>query len=114
MRGQFDAVPAEVRARLEAEAAEHDELSSAFTEEGSFVYDLRYGAFSFRYAMRTTADDRQAAHDEAVATGLAKAAASLEAQGITAKRLRVTATNMAEVWERPSGNRSGPRRRGTA
>ncbi|CAG7647750.1 DUF6204 family protein [Actinacidiphila bryophytorum] len=50
VRGVFDGLTPEQRARLLAEAAEHDVLHAAFTAEGHMSYDLAArAAFTFRF-----------------------------------------------------------------
>lgn len=95
VRGQFDQLDPDVRAELLAEADQHDNLLAHFSPDGTFTYEPRLQAFSFRYEVRARGDD---AAEQAVATGLDQAAAYLDARGITAKRLRATATDMADLW----------------
>ena len=110
VRGHFDALDPAVRARLVAEAADHDHLTAAFTKDGTFVYDRALVAFSFRYQLRTEADDRESADAAAAEQATARATAALADGGITYRRLRVTASNLADLWDR-SRRPAGPARR---
>jgi hypothetical protein len=102
VRGFFTELDPDVRARLLDEADEHDALRAAFTEDGTFTYGRALDAFSFRYQLRVRLDDedddRALADATAERAGLDRATAALEAAGITAKRLRVSVTDMADVW----------------
>ena len=108
VRGMFADVDADTSAALRAAAAEHDIFVSAYTAAGSFTYDDRLQAFSFRYEMRVRSEDDRSepedgapsgADEEAVlARSLELAAAYLEERGIGFKRLRANATDMADLW----------------
>jgi len=56
VRGQFSDLDDDLRARLLAEAADHDLFRSAFTAEGTFTYDERLIAFNLRYEIRVPED----------------------------------------------------------
>jgi hypothetical protein len=109
VRGHFGPLAPEVRARLAAEAAAHDNLDAAFTEAGTFTYDRNLVAFSFRYQLRVQAEGRDEADAAAADEGRSRAEASLAAGGITTKGLRATAANLGDVWDR-SRNPSRARR----
>ena len=102
VRGFFTDLDAEVRERLLAEAEDHDALRAEFTEAGTLTYGRALDAFSFRYQLRVRLDDedddRALADATAEQAGLDRANATLDAAGITAKRLRVSVANMADVW----------------
>lgn len=101
VRGFFADLDDDARERLLAEADEHDALQAAFTESGTFTYGRALDAFSFRYQLRIDlddGDDRVVADVAAEQAGLARATATLAGAGLTAKRLRSTASNMADVW----------------
>ena len=101
VRGFFADLASEVRARLLVEADAHEALDAAFTEAGTFTYDRSLAAFSFRYQLRVDLDerdDRSVADAAARQAGLDRANATLLAARITAKRTRVSASNMADVW----------------
>jgi hypothetical protein len=97
VRGRFDGLDDDTRAALVADAEAHDALTAAFTKDGTFVYDMKYGAFSYRYEVRTTDDEDD--HD-AVDRALARATADLARRGIPHRDLRAKATDMASMWER--------------
>jgi hypothetical protein len=105
VRGSFADLTDEARARIEAEYEQHDYLHARFTPEGTFVYDVGMGAFSFRYELR-----EYDAHDDApgggsdnpkeavMARALAMATAFLDDAGFGFRRLRASATDMADMW----------------
>lgn len=101
VRGEFSDLAPEVRDELASEAEAHDIFLSSYTKAGTFTYEPRLHAFSFRYEVRVLADDDQsAAESEAIATDNACALATeyLDRRGITSKRLRANAVNMADMW----------------
>src|SRR3954452_9552956 len=102
VRGQFADLTDDQRASLAAEAHEHSFHSVAYTESGTFIYEPNLVSFNFRYEVRIADDDDanppiDPALDPAD-VGLAKAQASLAEWGIGHKRLRATATDMAQTW----------------
>jgi len=96
VRGHFADLTAEQRAALLAEADEHSFHQVAYTEWGTFIYEPNLVAFNFRYEVRTDSDDDDAPDPGDV--GLAKATASLAEWGIGHKYLKVSATDMSQVW----------------
>ena len=108
VRGMFAELDADTSAGLRATAAEHDIFVAAYTAAGSFTYDDRLQAFSFRYEMRVRSEDDRSAADDGAAGGedeetvlarsLELAAAYLVERGIGFKRLRSNATDMADLW----------------
>jgi hypothetical protein len=98
VRGHFGALDAETGAALTAAADDHDAIDAAFTADGTFVYDRRLVAFSLRYELRVNADDRAAADVAATEQGLERAEAFLAAHRIGHRGLRVTASNMGDLW----------------
>ena len=104
VRGFFTDLDAAVRDRLLADVDDHDALRAAFTEGGTLTYDRSLAAFSFRFQLRvqTDDDDRDLADALANELGLERAQGWLTDLGASAKRIRVTSSNMADVW------RSGP------
>jgi hypothetical protein len=101
VRGFFDGLDDSARERLTAELDEHDVLRSAFTAAGSLTYGRDLSAFSFRFEVRTTDDDGDAT-ESAMRTGMERAEASLHQLGLGHKRLRATATDMADMWRSAS------------
>lgn len=105
VRGFFTDLSRDTRARLLADVEDHDALHAAFTEAGTLTYDRTLAAFSFRIQLRVQTDDdggddRDLADARAEELGLERAAARLAELGAPAKRLRVTTSNMADVWRR--------------
>lgn len=98
VRGFFDALDDDQRARLVDAQPDHDILRSGFTHGGTLVYEPNVAAFSFRFEVRTTDDDGLDQHDVAMRIGIGRAEAALEEMGVGYKRLRATAADMADVW----------------
>ncbi|MCU1369005.1 MAG: hypothetical protein JWO77_199 [Ilumatobacteraceae bacterium] len=104
VRGHFADLTPEQRDALLAEADEHGFNTIAYTEWGTFIYEPNLVAFNFRYEIRTDSDaDTGSADAEGDAPGpgdigLARATASLAEWGIGHKHLKVSATDMSEVW----------------
>ena len=99
VRGFFDGLDDGQRARLREKQPDHDILRSGFTAAGSLTYERDVAAFSFRYEVRTTDDDGRDHHDAALRIGMERAAAALQRMGVGHKRLRATASDMADVWK---------------
>src|SRR4051812_11144498 len=57
VRGFFKDLTPEARAALLDGADEHEPLKAAFTEGGTFTYEPRLTAFSFRFQLREQAED---------------------------------------------------------
>ncbi len=108
VRGAFDALTAEQRAALLADAAQHDVTSAAFTSEGTITYDIAARPFfTFRYA--GTARDEQ---DIPAVTARAEAAAAawLGARGYAYKDLSSQTTDLSQVPLGKRGRREAERR----
>ncbi|MCX5400934.1 DUF6204 family protein [Streptomyces sp. NBC_00102] len=107
VRGTWDGLTDEARARLLAEAADHGLASMQFTEEGSLTYDTVLKHFSFRYVVVSDAED-----GEEMASALAEERAenTLKARGYGYGPLRSTATDMDTM----KINRKGQRGSGAA
>ena len=98
VRGHFADLDEEQRADLLAHVDEHSPFKSAFTTDGTFTYEPNLVAFNFRYEIRQSDEDGDptAAAEE---LGMAKALATLQATGFGHKHLRVTAADMADIWQ---------------
>lgn len=95
VRGVFDGLDAAQRAELQARAAEHDVLRSAFTREGHLAYDIAArDAFTFRFE-----ESGETEEDIVAATTRAEAAAEawLTEHGYAFKSLRSQATDMSQT-----------------
>jgi hypothetical protein len=97
VRGKFDRLDDAIRGTLLADAADHDVTRAAFRADGTFTYDARLVAFSFRYELRESGDDPERA---VVDRARVMAESSLVALGVGFRDLRVEAINMADVWRR--------------
>lgn len=101
VRGEFSDLEPEVTAELAAEAPAHDIFLAAYTRAGTFTYEPNLHAFSFRFESRISSDD---VDSEAECAELARAraeglaSAHLAERGITYKRLRSSAVDMADMW----------------
>ncbi len=101
--GFFPALDDDVRARLVADAADHDDLRAAFTPTGTLSYDRRLTRFRFRYELRVEAETGEAARAEMNELALAMATRDLAELGITdvsPASLRVSGTDMRTMWDR--------------
>jgi hypothetical protein len=95
VRGRFDGLDDETRARLRGEAAEHDVLVARFTDSGTLTYDQRLDAFQHRVVVRV----EEEAGEEDVAITAAELAAMeyLDGAGLGYGPLRSSATCMDDV-----------------
>ncbi|MCU1374848.1 MAG: hypothetical protein JWO68_2134 [Actinomycetia bacterium] len=93
VRGRFGPLDDETRDRLLAELDRHDVLAARFTPEGSMTYERMLFNFTFRVEVRDPDEDAAAARAEQLAM------AHLEREGIPYRDLRVSATDMASVWD---------------
>jgi hypothetical protein len=101
VRGSFAGLDEARRTDLLAKVDEHDIYSTAFTEEGTLTYDRTLHAFSLRFQVRQPAE---AADDDALRTGVARAEAYLDRRAITHSALRATATSVDDMKiNRPKG-----------
>ncbi|KUL54770.1 hypothetical protein ADL22_02525 [Streptomyces sp. NRRL F-4489] len=91
VRGKWDNLTAEARAKLLAEVDDHGLGQMAFTPEGSLTYDTALHAFSYRYVI---VSDAEYGEEMAAALGEEKAEAALKAAGLGFRELRATATDM--------------------
>lgn len=89
VRGVFDGLDEGQRAFLRERAAEHDLLSSGFTEEGALAYDSALRPFSHRVIVRVEAGPDEEAH--ALTAGELSAIERLEALGMPYRGLRSSA-----------------------
>ncbi|SHF12820.1 DUF6204 family protein [Streptoalloteichus hindustanus] len=100
VRGRFDQLDEDARARLLAVADDHDSLQAAFTEEGTFTYSRELLSFTFRYLVSVSGEDTdRKAHELAKE----KAVAALSEGGYGFRDLRVTGTDMTDVRIRRRG-----------
>lgn len=95
VEGKFGAVNDRVRRYLVEAAPEHTRFQSAYTPEGTFVYDQDINFFSLRYEVRSAAENpSQAAADHA----LAEATQFLETMDIAYQPLQVDVVDLATMW----------------
>jgi hypothetical protein len=95
VRGVFDSLDEDQRARLRAQLAAHDLFASAFTERGSLSYDSTLAPFSHRVVVQV--DGGPGEQDDAHAAGQLSAMAALEGLGVAWRRLRSTVTCTDDV-----------------
>jgi len=99
VRGFFKDLAPDIRTALLDVAADHDHLDAAFTEGGTFTYETRLTAFSFRFELREQGEDGPAeARERAEADALDRARSYLADNRIGHGDLRVQATDMADMW----------------
>jgi hypothetical protein len=107
VRGSFDALSADQRAALLAEAAEHDFLQTRYTPEGYLAYDVSARPFfTFRFV------DEVAEESQIVALTArceAAAAAWMTERGYGFKALPAQAVDMSEVPLGKRGRREAAR-----
>ncbi|MEU6811414.1 DUF6204 family protein [Streptomyces sp. NPDC046831] len=92
VRGTWDALTDEARARLLAEAPRHGLAAMRFTEEGSLTYEaspLKH--FSLRYVVVSDADDGE---EMAAAIAEDRAGTTLRALGYGFRGLRSSVTDL--------------------
>lgn len=104
VRGRFDRLDGDARARLLAEADEH---TVAFTDTGTLTYDRALTSFGFRIQVRARGDDSEA---RAAEQGKHAARAALDHRGVGYRDLRSTTSDMAAVWERQGAGTPRPGR----
>jgi len=105
VRGRFVDLEVPMRAKLLAELDDHQPATATFTAAGTLTYDVTLLAFALRFEVREKGEDSDETAAAAEITALAKAAAWLEAAGLTASDLRVTTIDMAAIWRRRGGGR---------
>ena len=94
VRGRFGDLADTARARLRAHAAEHDIFLSAYTAEGTFVYDDRIDFFNVRYEIRIDGGP-----DDASAAGLKAADTFLGTMGYAHRGLKATVVDTSSMWD---------------
>ena len=93
VRGRFGDLADDVRRYLVGAQAEHDIGVSAYTPEGTFVYDGQVDFFNLRYEVRA------ADADAAGASALSEAEAFLRTLRIPHRALKVSVVDMATMWD---------------
>lgn len=96
VRGRFSELDDRQRARLSAALAEHDIFVSAYTPDGTFTYDHKLEFFNLRYEIRI--DEGESTIEVAAERGRNEAELFLRTLGYGHKPLRVTAVDMATMW----------------
>ncbi|MFI9050756.1 DUF6204 family protein [Streptomyces sp. NPDC053427] len=91
VRGTWDGLTAESRAKLLAEADDHGLAQLRFTAEGSLAYDTPLRSFTYRYVIVSDAADGV---EMAAALAEDKAETALKEAGLGYRELRSTATDM--------------------
>jgi hypothetical protein len=97
VRGVFDGLDAPARDRLRDALVDHDIFDSAFTDGGTLTYDDHLHAFNTRFALRV-AGDRAEARAEVESVALARTADLLGSLDVSGRELRVSITDMADMW----------------
>ncbi|WP_030612811.1 DUF6204 family protein [Streptomyces sclerotialus] len=91
VRGKWDGLTEEARARLLAAAGDHGLAQVRFTPEGSLAYDTPLSSFTYRYVVVSDAADGE---EMAAALAEEKAEEALRAAGYGWRDLRSSATDM--------------------
>ena len=97
VRGVFDDLGADDRTRLAEHAGEHDIFDSAYTADGTLTYDHHLHAFNTRFELRADGDPAEA-QEEVRVTALARTEQLLARHAVRGRDLRVTVTDMADMW----------------
>lgn len=95
VRGHFADLDEATRARLLAEADDHDLFDARFTRDGFWVYDRSLVAFNIRYEVRVRGDEST---EEIQRQREQRSAEFLDDQGVPYKYLRSSVTDMSEMW----------------
>jgi hypothetical protein len=96
VRGRFDGLDADTRARLRADQSRHDVVAhGAFSEDGTLTYERNVDFFTFRIQLRQRGED---AHAAVLEEARCRAEFRLEQLGAGWRDLKVQATDMASVW----------------
>lgn len=104
VRGEFADPTDAQRADLLARVDDHDISRCAYTRDGTFTYDPRIVAFSYRFEVRHSTDDGVSNVGDgdigaaACEVALDAAREDLGRRGLAYKRLRASAVDMAEMW----------------
>jgi len=99
VRGRFGDLATSTRDALLATVDDHDFIYARFTPDGTLAYDAALGHFTFRYELRVLDEDGDDADNVACDWARALAADALAGWGIAHGKLRVQATDMADVWK---------------
>ncbi|MFD3655557.1 DUF6204 family protein [Streptomyces sp. NPDC058620] len=91
VRGTWEGLTEEARARLLAEVEQHGLTAMQFSEEGSLTYDAALKHFSFRYVVVSDAQDGE---EMAAAIAEDRAETDLKGRGCGHGELRSTVTDM--------------------
>jgi hypothetical protein len=98
VRGRFGDLSPRAVGYLQANQLDHDVSNSAYTPEGTLTYDAATDYFSLRYEIRIGTDDPDGV---AADRGVNEAEQFLRAMGFDHRPLKVSVTDVAEVWNRP-------------
>ena len=97
VRGVFDGLDETARVRLRAALGDHDIFDSAFTEAGTLTYDGHLHAFNTRFGLRAEGE-RDQARAEVERLALERTVDLLAGLDVAGRDLRVTITDMADMW----------------
>lgn len=105
VRGRFHQLTDAARRQLAANVAEHEIFRSAFTREGTFVYDERLQFFNLRYEVRVDATEPEPL-ELAGMLALTEAETFLRTMRYGYTGLRVTAHDVTDLWNDLEGRRN--------
>ena len=97
VRGRFDRLTDEARRQLAAAVEEHEIFRSAYTREGTFVYDARLDFFNLRYEVRVDADEAEPL-ELANVLALHEAETFLRTMRYGYRSLKVQAVDVSALW----------------
>lgn len=95
VKGRFADLSDRTRRYLVEAAPEHTRFQSAYTAEGTFVYDPDVRFFDLRYEVRAEGDD---ASEAAAVSARAEAEIFLETMEIGHGELDVTVVDLSMMW----------------
>lgn len=101
VRGRFADMREAARQYLVDAIEEHSIFKSAFTSEGTFVYDEAIDFFSLRYEVRIPGGPEGS--EDAASIGTREAEAFLATMGFGYRNLKVSVFDVSAVWDDSSG-----------
>lgn len=97
VRGRFHQLSDEARRQLAANVTEHEIFRSAFTREGTLVYDARLQFFNLRYEVRVDSSEPEPL-ELASMLALTEAETFLRTMRYGYTGLRVAAHDVTNLW----------------
>lgn len=100
VKGKFEQLSEQAMKYLRTAAPDHTRFKSAYTAEGTFVYDADVKFFSLRYEVRIDRTETpHAPADAAAEAALAEAQTFMTTMGFAHGELNVSVVDLATMWE---------------